>query len=93
MKINPIYKKLGNERRQYRKYAPWIFFLAEGLLTFEILYSVDLIVGIGNLFVIVFIGVMYFRMHKLFSILTRNDRLKSNKLKKKQNNFITPSLY
>jgi len=85
MKINPIYKKIGNERRQYRKYAPWVFFTAEAILAFEILYSMDVMIGIGNLFLIGFIGVMYFRMNKLFSVLARNNKLKTTKTK--------PSIY
>jgi len=88
MKINPIYKQIGSERRQYRKYAPWIFFISEGILTFEILYSMDLVVGIGNLFIIGFLGAMYFRLNKLFTVLDRNNRMKN-----KDNIMVKPSLY
>jgi len=88
MKINPIYKKLGNERRQYRKYAPWIFFIAEGIMVFELLYSMNLVVSIGNLFIIGFLGIMYFRLNKLFTVLDRNNRMKN-----KDNTLVKPSLY
>lgn len=79
MHINKIYKKLGQDRRQYRKYAPWIFFGAEVILTLEILYTADLFVSLGNLFLIGFLGVMYFRLGKLFEVL---DRQKSYPKKK-----------
>ena len=76
MKVNPIYKKIGNDRREYRKYAPWIFFGAELILIYEILYSADIIIGIGNLFLIFFILFTYLRLGKLFTVLDRNEKMK-----------------
>lgn len=79
MHINSIYRKIGHDRREYRKYAPWIFFTAEAILTFEILYTMDFFVSLGNLFLIGFLGVMYFRLNKLFSVLDRNEKLRIKK--------------
>ncbi len=88
MHINPIYKKIGQERREYRKYAPWIFLGAESILVFEILYTTDLFISLGNLFLIGFIGVMYFRFNKFLKVLERNKKLKPssqmNKFMKKR---------
>jgi len=76
MYINPIYKRIKNERRQYRKYAPWIFYISELILVFEILYSVDLFVNLGNSFLMVMIAVGYLRFIKLIDILERQKKLK-----------------
>lgn len=90
MKINTIYKKIGHDRREYRKYTPWIFFILEAILVFEILYTMDFFVVLGNIFIIGFLGVMYFRLNKLFYILDRQRKLKNKPALRKE---IKPSQY
>lgn len=79
MNSNNIYVNIGHNRREYRKYAPWIIFLAEAILTFEILYTMDFFISLGNLFLIGFLGVMYFRLNKLISVLDRQDKYPKKK--------------
>lgn len=86
MHVNPIYKKIGKERRQYRKYAPWIFFGAELVLVGEILYTLDLVVGISNIIIIIALGIAYVRLNKLFHVLDRQKPLKESGFHLKQFN-------
>ena len=76
MYVNTIYRRIKNERRQYRKYAPWIFYISELILVFEILYSVDLFVNLGNLFLVIILAIGYIRFIKLMNILERQKKLK-----------------
>lgn len=79
MHVNNIYKAIGQDRRQYRKYAPWIFLLAELVLVVEILYAANLFISLGNIFLIVFLGAVYFRVGKLLDVLERQKKLKPRK--------------
>lgn len=75
MKMNKQYRNISKERRQYRKYAPWIFFLAEMILIIELLYSTSFFVSLGHISVIIFIAAVYYRLNKLFYILKRQKPL------------------
>lgn len=68
-------KKLGIEKRKYRKYTPWIFFMTEVILMLEIMYMANLLIGIEEILLVVFLGVFYFRFEKLFKVLDRQKSL------------------
>lgn len=78
MQKNTTDRKLRHDRREYRKYAPWIFFTAEMILAVEIFYITNVIIGIGHVFLMCFICVGYFRLNKLFSVLDRQKKLKKS---------------
>jgi len=67
------------DKRQYRKYTPWIFFLAEMILVFEILYTTELFVQLGNMFLFIFLIAVYYRLNKLLFILDRQNKLLSKR--------------
>jgi len=47
------------------------------ILALEIFCTADFFIGIGNLFIISFLAVIYYRLRKLFQILDRQEKLKS----------------
>ena len=69
-------KKLGVEKRKYRKYTPWIFFMSEVVLMLEVMYMANLLIGIEQILLVVFLGVFYFRFEKLFKVLDRQKSLR-----------------
>jgi len=75
---NAEYKKFGEDRREYRKYTPWIFFGMEMILAMEIFYIADFFVSIGKFFIIGFLAFFYYRSRKLFQVLDRQEKSKQN---------------
>jgi len=69
-----------NEKRKYRKYAPWIFYGIEAILFFEILYLVNNFLGAGFVLGFVFAFLMKKPTERLIRVLERQKKYKKNKV-------------